>query len=275
MKKSSAQSTPAPDAKLPWKYGPGLQRGTLLLRRLRTAIDGMFGRALKYEEWFEVIGEPKSTLGNWLNGDGQPSPEALLRMLEMLPASLRHHILNDPDFCRCRPVVEHPRLSHDRVIVSCLKTIIAKTEGLTLVQGERETLVTFLVTALGHSCRLLSTKRREVLGLDSHAPDWFVPVPNLRYFDNLLHTQKLHEEFAKAWPRMSNSKGALIILNGGWAQLPEFQEKIRVLARHCHVVFSDKLRPRPVQTSNVSTHIITVSADRTEPEHIQVEIQAL
>jgi hypothetical protein len=111
--------------------------------------------------------------------------------------------------------------------------------------------------------------------LDSHAPDWFVPVPNLRYFDNLLHTQKLHEEFAKAWPRMSNSKEALIILNGGWAQLPEFQEKTRVLARHCHVVFSDKLRPRPVQTSNVSTHIITVSADRTEPEHIQVEIQAL
>jgi hypothetical protein len=84
-----------------------------------------------------------------------------------------------------------------------------------LVKGERETLVTFLVTALGHSCRILSTKRREVLGLDSHAPDWFVPVPNLRYFDNLLHTQKLHEEFVKAWPRMSNSKGALIILNGG------------------------------------------------------------
>jgi hypothetical protein len=275
MKKSSEKNTPKLGGHLPWNYGVGLQRGTLLLRRLRAAIDGISSRALTYEDWFEVIGEPKSTLGNWLNGDGQPSPEALLRMVEMLPSSLRHQILDEPAFCRCRPVVDHPRLSHDQVKVSCLKTIISKMEGITLVQGERETLVTFLVAALGHSCRILSTRRRAVLGLDSHAPDWFVPVPNVTYFDNVLHTQKLHLEFEKAWPRISNSKGALIILNGVWSQLPGFNEKARALAQHCHVVLGDKLRPQPVQTSSSSTHIITVAADRIEPKQIQVAIQAI
>jgi len=275
IKKLSAKNVSDPGAHLPSKFGEGLQRGTELLRRLRAAINGVSGRTLQQEELAELVGEPKSTLNNWLNGDGQPSPEALLRMVEMLPISRRHEILDDPDICRCRPVFEHPRLSHDPVKVSCLKTIVSKVEGLTLVQGEREASVTFVVTALGHSCKMLSTKNREVLGLDSHAPDWFVPVPNVKYFDNILHTQRLREEFEKAWPRMSNRKGSLIILNGGWSQLPDFHEKTRVLARYCHVVFSDKMQPRPVPANPAPTHILMVSGGRTASENIQVEIPIL
>jgi hypothetical protein len=196
-------------------------------------------------------------------------------MLELLPRSMRDQILDDPAVCRCHPTLEHPRLSHDRVKVSCLKTVISKREGITLVQGERESLITFVMTALGHSFRILSTNRREILGLDSHAPDWFVPVAGVTYLENILHTQRFHEEFKKAWPRMIGSKGALLFLNGGWAQLPDFHEKARFLARNCHVMFSEKLRPRPVQAGNSSTHIITVSGDRSQHAPIQVEVQAV
>jgi hypothetical protein len=275
MKKSLKQTNIEPGARLHWNQGARLQRGTLLLRRLRAALDGISGRSLTYEDLSELTGEGKSTLGNWINGEGQPSPEVLLRMMEMLPRSTRDQILSDPDFCRCHPTLEHPRLSHDRVTVSFLKTIISKREGITLVQGEREILTTFVITALGHSCRILSTTGREILGLDSHAPDWFVPVPGVTYIENILSTQRLHEEFEKAWPRISSYKGTLVILNGGWAQLPAFFDRARLLARNCHVIFSDKLRPRHALSGNLSIHIITVAPERAQSEQIKAEIQEL
>jgi transcriptional regulator with XRE-family HTH domain len=126
MKNWSPKNVFDPGVHLPSKFGDGLQRGTQLLNSLRSAVSGVYGRALQQEELAELIGKPKSTLNNWLNGDGQPSLKALLRMFETLPAPLRHQILDDPDICRCRPVFEHPRLSHDPVGVSCLKTIVSK-----------------------------------------------------------------------------------------------------------------------------------------------------
>jgi len=275
MKKSSAKITSEPGDLLPWKYGAGLQRGTLLLRRLRAAIEGIAGHALTYEELSALTGEPKSTLGNWINGDGQPSPETLLRLLEMLPTSLRNQILEEPAVSRSYPTLEHPRLAHDPVKVSCLKTIISQTKGITLVQGERETPVTFLLTALGHSARILAANRREVLGLDSHAPDWFVPVAGVTYFENVLQLPQLRTAFEKAWPRMRACQGGLLILNGGWAQLPGVHEKIRDCARSCHVVVSDQLRSRSPQANNGLTHVITVAAERVHSDQIRVELQAI
>jgi len=275
MKKLAAKNTPDLGAHLPWKFGAGLQRGTRLLCRLRAAVDGISGHVLTYEEWFDAIGVARSTFCDWVKGDGEPSPEALLRMFELLPRALQHQILDEPTFLRCRPVVDHPRLSHDPSMVSRLKTVIAKTEGVTWARAEREDLVTFMATAFGHSCRILSPTRREVLGLDSHAPDWFVPVPKVTYFDNVQHIQKLQIEFEKVWPSIRNSKGALIILNGGWSQLPNFAENIRAVALHSHVVVGDKLGPRPEQTGNIPAHILTLSAERLAPERIQVGIQAV
>ena len=274
MKKLAAKNT-INSAHLPWKFGPGLQRGTQLLRRLRSAVDGISGRALTYEEWFVATGVPRSTLCDWLKGDGEPSPEALLRMFELLPTALRHQILDEPAFLRCRPVVDHPRLSHNPNMVSRMKTIISKTEGVTLVQSELEAMTTFVVSALAHSCWALSGTRREVLGLDSHAPDWFVPVPKVTYFDNVLHRQTLQVEFEKALPRISNSKGALVVLNGGWAQLPGFFESTRALAQHSHVIVGDSVRPRSAQPTTLPMHVLTLSADRTVPDRIQVEIHAM
>ena len=141
--------------------------------------------------------------------------------------------------------------------------------------GEHESLTTFAITALGHSCRFSGPNRHEVIGLDSHTPDWFVPVPGVTYLDNVLHTQRLHEEFEKAWPRAISSKGVLILFNGGWAQLPGFNEKACILARNCQVVFSEKLRPRSALSGNLSTHIITVAPERTGSEQIRAEIHEI
>jgi hypothetical protein len=258
--------------KLPWKCGAGLQRGTLLLRRLRAAIDGVSGHTQTYAELSDLTGESKSTLGRWLDGDGQPSPETLLRMQEVLPTSLRNQILDEPAFRRCYPTLEHPRISHDSVKLSQLKTILSRPTGLTLVDGEGERLITFLITALGHSCQFLSTERRKVLGLDSHAPDWFVPVPGVTYLDNILQTQKLRQEFAKAWPQITSSKGALVILNGPWAQLPGINEKALALAQNCHIVITQKPPLQPAHKPSIPpTCFINVAEDKSK--QLQIGIQ--
>jgi len=157
-------------------------------------------------------------------------------MLEILPTSLRSQILDEPAVSRCYPTLEHPRLAHDQVKVSCLKTILSKTKGITLVQGERETLVTFLLTALGHSGRVLSTNYREVLGLDSHAPDWFVPIPGVTTSTTSCRARNCTRNFEKAWPRMSVCQAGLLILMAAGRNSPRSMSEIHSLGRSCHVV---------------------------------------
>ena len=159
--------------------GSELSRSSLLLRSLRALIEGGWGRTLTFEDLSRLTNQPKSTLCNWFNGEGEPSSETLLRLLELVPDAKRYTGLGKPPFCRTCPQIDHPSLAHDPVATSYLRAIISEIKGVTFVQGERDALVTFVATALGRHVSVDSRSPRQVVGIDVHAPDWFVPVPGL------------------------------------------------------------------------------------------------
>src|SRR5689334_18551585 len=81
----------------------GLTRANLLFRRLHLAVQEARGSSLTYEDLSRLTDEPKSTLSRWLNGEAQPSSEALLRLLELIPDHLHREIMEMPPFRRLFP----------------------------------------------------------------------------------------------------------------------------------------------------------------------------
>lgn len=253
------------------------RRTTLLLRRLRAAVEGALGRALNYEELSTLIGEPKSTFGNWLNGDGDPSAEALLSLLELVPEQNRHEIMDKPLICRVYPRLEHPWLAHDPVAVSRLRGVVATSRGLTVIRGEQETLLTFLITSLGHAALTLTSPRRTVLGLDFHEPDWFVGVPGMIYLPNETRSSAIQEELERFWPKVAAFKDALILLNGTFAMTSVIMERVNAIAGNSHIVLAQRLRLQGQQVPFQVTPscLVTVGVLRATSERISLEIQCV
>ena len=249
------------------------KRATLMFRILRSSLESVIGRPLCLEELSEITGEPKSTLSDWLGGSGQPSVEAVISLIERLPLALRHQVLDLVPVSRCHPVLEHPRISHDQIALSSLKSLLRKPSGVTLVQGEREELVTFVVTAIGHSFWNLNGARETVTGIDVHFPDWFVEVPGVLYLENLQRLEAIALELEAIWDAITDGSG-LIVLNGVWPQIPQLLDQIRGLGKERHVVIgcTCKLPKERVEIPGPA-HLITASPDRQLSDRISVEIQ--
>ena len=258
------------------RNGSDLSRATLLYRRLRSGLDSVARRQFTYHELARLTGEPKSTLCNWNNGDGQPAPEALLRLLELLPAPERHQILSELPFSRTFPVFEHPKLAHDPSAVSLLKTVLRSERGITLIQGDRDHLNTFVATAMGHAFSLARGRKVQVLGIDIHAPDWFVPLPEVAYLNNALHPVRIREEAERIWPTLTTSHRNLVVLNGTWGHIPDLRLATCALAETRHVVVTDSIRHKsPTPSLPSPARIITVAQDGRELDRIRVDVQFL
>lgn len=250
------------------------RRTTLLLRKLRSALEGAVGRQLALDEISEITWEPKSTLSDWFGGSGQPSIEAVLRLMERLPPGQRHQILDLAPVTRCYPSLEHPRISHDQVAISTLITLLRQSAGTTIVHSEREELMTFLVTAMGHSYRHMNGGGM-VTGFDVHFPDWFVEVPGILYLDNLQRAENLESELKMSWDAITVGSG-LLILDGVWPRLPGILEQIRELGKSRHVVVGCNTQlPNDGNQIEVPgpAHIINVLPDRTAGDRIFLKIQ--
>lgn len=271
MKRKPTAHPPQPGGPV---NGSALTRATLLYRRLRSGLDSVARRPFTYNELAKLTGEPKSTLCNWNNGDGQPAPETLLRLLEMLPTLERNQILSELPFSRVFPVFEHPKLAYDPSAVSLLKTVLRSETGITLVQGDRDNLITFLATAMGHSYLMPRGRKGQVLGIDVHAPDWFVPLPEVTYLNNALNPGRVREVAEKIWPTLITSHRHLIVLNGTWTHVPDLRLATCTLAETHHVIVTDLTRQKlPAPSLPHPARIVTVLQDGKESERIRVDVQ--
>jgi hypothetical protein len=257
--------------------GAGLPRGTLLYRRLRSALDNVARRQFGYEDLADLIDEPKSTLCNWNNGDGQPGAETLLKLLELLPETERSEIFRELPFCRHFPNLEHPRIAHDPIAVSYLRSALRSEKGITMVYGERDSLNTFVATAMAHSFSLSAGLRGQITGLDIHTPDWFVPVPGVLYLNNTNHLVGIRAEAEKIWCGLTLKACKIVLLNGIWAAGPEWKLKICDMAQTRHVIVTDILKSKTAPPPALPSpgRLVLTAPDVREPNRIRIEVQFL
>ena len=85
---------------------PQLTRTTLLLRRLRAALQGRAGLTPSYLDMEEWTGVAEGTLKDWFNNKGRPTAEFLLQLLDRTPEEIRHQILATT--CKPWPTLAHP-----------------------------------------------------------------------------------------------------------------------------------------------------------------------
>lgn len=250
-------------------------RTTALFRRLRSAVEEAVGHPLTYVEISRITGEPRSTLGNWFNGDGEPSVEAVLRLAEMLPDTRRHDILDHPPVCRLFPRLNHPHLAHDPVAVSRLRTILSNPSGLMILRGFEETWLTFLAAAIAHSVGASAKQSRPVLGLDVHLPDWFVPVPDVTYLPNELRPERIRSEIERLKQKLASAQGALVVVNAGPSTTTLIDENFLALARQAHLVITDVNGPKHQQPPPkfIVATIVSVSLAKAKPERITLDIR--
>ena len=274
MKQPSTSVSQTPKISRISPNGAGLSRATLLYRRLRSALEAVASRGLTYEDLAELTGEARTTLCNWYNGDGQPSAELLLSLLEFLPAPQRSEIFAELPFCRCFPTLQNPRLAHDPVAVSVLKTIVGFEAGITLVRGQNDDLNTFVITALGHSFGQAQHHRGRICGLDIHNPDWFVPLPNVTYLNNAVTPAQIRMAAEKVWPALNDLKRGMIVLNGTWTHLPDLANKTRAMSADCHVLATELSRPKTISPSSLTSgmRVVTVTNAARDSDNIHVEV---
>jgi hypothetical protein len=82
---------------------------------------------------------------------GEPSAETLLRSPELTAENKRNEILDNLRSTESIHDPTHPSLAHDRAVISSVRSILSNGRGVTLIQGDRESWVTFVVTALGQA----------------------------------------------------------------------------------------------------------------------------
>ena len=143
-----------------------------------------------------------------------------------------------------------------------LGNIVSNSTGLTLVQGDTEAAATFVASAIGPSARIMGAHTQEVVGLDVHKPDWFVPIPGVQYLNSLLAPGAILKELDTLWPRFSNARQALVLLNGVFHPVSGAPQKVFQLAAKSHLVIASKLpgrgttappMPRSATVINVTT----------------------
>lgn len=182
-------------------------RARALLRATRCEMECQLHRDLSYAELGCYAGQAASTVFDKLQTTDHPQVESLLRWLERLPAAVRANLINNA--CRTLPTLEHPRLAHDPVQGSRLRSLICAGRGLVLITGGDDGARTFVAAALGHTCLSLEPCHRSVVGLDRYCPDWFVPVEGVQYLGD---PQQALPDISRF--EIRTEQGAVVILNG-------------------------------------------------------------
>lgn len=255
---------------------PQTRRVVRMLRRIQPWLQSQRARMATFGEMEKWTGTPEDTIRGWFAGQGNPTAEFLISLLERIPNKARLDILDE--FSRVYPTLEHSRVAGDRTIVSRLVTLLAQPRGLAYVQGSTAEARTFITTALGHAFWMLSGPSRRVLGLDVHASDWFVPVPGVVYLNNLLQRNELLRAVRLQWPTLRNGETPLVVFNGIWSAFPELHGKIRQLAGRCLILVADESSIDGEQDARhlpPRTTVITISPPVSESGSIGIQIRAL
>jgi hypothetical protein len=253
-----------------------LTRVTRLLNRAKDSLHSALGVAPAYTELEQWTGVPEGTIKYWYNNQGLPTAEFVLELLERIPEKQRHEILDSA--YRVHPSLEHPRMKCDHTVISRLKTIICQPRGLVFVQGGNDEYRTFLVTAMGHAFLGLTARPHQLAGLDAHEPDWFVPLPGVRYFNNLFQPEKLLESARENWPKVQARGSQLIVINAMGIVAGNFQQQIKALTARHPVIIAEAAQLKPSllkKASHGPVHIVTVSKHPENAKGIAIAIEAI
>lgn len=249
-------------------------RASRLFHRLKSSLETEFERDLTQEELAEWIGEARSTVANWLSGGADPAPEAILRLIELLPAEERSRTLNQFPYVREFPTLKHPRLSHDPVAISRISTLLSQPRGTTVVLGEDDHLVTFVVTAMANFYRTRASGNK-VMGLDAHLPEWFVPVSGITYAGNLVPKTLLTETANAVFRAIASSRPGMLLFNDILGKVPDVEGKVVTLSRETHVIIG-VTNTAGGQTGNpagLAAHVVTVRPRQGSGDKIYLAVE--
>jgi hypothetical protein len=264
----------------PQSRTPGAQsqltRITRLLQRAQDSLHSALGASPSYSELEEWTAVPEGTIKYWYSNKGLPTAEFLLQVLERIPEKQRHDLLDSA--CRVYPSLEHPRLKCDHTILSRLRTIVCQSGGLVIVQGSNDESRTFMLTALGHAFLGLTASPHGLVGLDAHESDWFVPLPGVRYLDNLFQPAKLLQAARDNWPKVQARGTQLVLLNAIGVLMADFQRPIKALTARCPVIIAEAAQIKPSllkRASHGPVHIVTVYKHPENAKGIALNIDVL
>ena len=235
-----------------------------MMRAIKAELEAFQGRTLSFEQLASYTGEAASTAFDKLHRTRQPQVESLIRLLERLPQESRRRLVER--VCRCYPTFCHPRIAHDPVQVSDLKSLLGQRTGFTMLQGASAGDRTFVFTAIGHENDRLGPERRIVCGVDVSRADWFVEVADLTYTGNILAKDQLVKAIRQAWTELPEVADGLMLLNGVWGNMPGLREEILKRALNCHVVVADEPRSERGQFGNRVPRPLHMIEIFTEPD---------
>ena len=248
--------------------------GNKIFEGCGAAVSATRGYALDNRDFARIMGRSKSTTSHWFGVFSQPHLVAFFCLLEQLPPPDRHRVIDG--FCRQLPLFDHPRLRHNPVVATTIKTLLTQATGLSLLVNGTPEQRTFLINALGHTFCRIDLRHRTATGIDLYQPDWFVPVETMLYLKGLTDAAHLRGLVRRFWPEIMRTKAPLVLLNGIWSNVPELRGDILSLAARKHVVVADQQIsvPRTALQSEHPLHALSVSAARQNADWIAVEISA-
>ena len=134
-----------------------------------------------------------------------------------------------------------------------------------------------MLVALGNAFRSFTERPHRVGGVDAHEPDWFVPVPGVKYLRNPLHPDEVRAAVRRAWPDIRAGKLDLVLLNTGWAAIQEMRPELPAIAARCHVILAENSVTEPLPSGRRRLHpanLITLTPGPGSRDGILAGIQA-
>lgn len=256
--------------------GTQLTRVTKLLRRAQDSLNNSLGAPPTYRDLQEWTGVAEGTIKYWFSNCGEPTAEFVLQMVERIPERHRDPILA-PAY-RVYPSLEHPRLECDQTCISWLRTIICEPRGLVFIQGGSDENRTFVLTALGNAFLSLTKRPHRLAGLDAHQPDWFVPLPGVRYLGNLFHPLKLQQAVKDNWPKLHEGGTQLIVLNMIGVLASDLQTQIKPFTALCPVLVAEAAQVKASVLKRAAKgpiHVVAVANHPENAKRIALTIEAV
>lgn len=244
--------------------------GRQLFGQLRHKLREVHRREMTFHELAWMMGTPVSTTHHWFEVKPPRPVLSFMSLLEYLSPTQRMEFIES--HCRTLPTLEHSKLRISPVKRAYLYQLRAKELGMTIISGSLDSSRTFLLTAVGHSLPLNCIKSGNLLGLDLHRPDAFVPIQSVCYIDGTQNVAAVRAAAAKIWPRILTSKSPAVLLNGVWSELPELRSDILRLTERKHVILADHMMPTRAEAKGIcpEIHFVTISQCKNDPERIRI-----
>jgi hypothetical protein len=247
-----------------------------LLNGIRSALGLDLGRSATLEDLERMTGRPGKTISDWCEGNPTPQIAALLCMLERVPLDARHALFDRA--CRVHPSLYSQVLAHDYHAIDGLNEILQKPVGLTWIIGDPEFMRTYVLMALANGYVRLNRGMQFLAGLDIHAQDQFVPLPNVIYLNQPFATCRTQALVLERWPSILSAAASCVVLNGAVGAAPQIAAQALAFSAKCHVIIADELSGAAKETAtlrNQARHLIKVSAHRHQPAWIHLQIKEL